>query len=64
MVNNENDQKINNSKIEKIDLNLIEQEKQKEEFFDYTSKLLKDEYFLKQCKKYIKLKEEEKDSEQ
>lgn len=58
----ENNQQIDSSKVEKLDLNLIEQEREKEEFFEYTSKLLKDEYFLQQCKKYVKLKEEEKNN--
>ena len=47
-----------NSKVEKVDLNAIKQERDENEFFAYTNSLLQDGYFLTQCEKYCKIKEE------
>lgn len=59
----ESDEKINIetvTKDEKIDLNMLKKEQEKENFFEYTNRLLADKYIMLECKKYLKLKEKEK----
>lgn len=52
--NNMEENNSNDVKVQKVDLQEIEILKDKEDFFDYTNKLLDDQLLLKECKEYLK----------
>lgn len=53
----ENEINENNvTKVEKIDMKAVKLEKDRNKFYEITEKILKDNKFLNDCKKYLEIK--------
>lgn len=59
---NQTPESENNSKVEKIDMSIVEYERKKDEFYAYTQELLNDSNLIRQCNEYLRYREEEKNN--